>query len=1199
MLIAVAVACTPGGGKGSGDGLTPEQHSTMYFPIVAGTNHALMTKVDGCESCHPPAAESFRDFSCTGCHIHDQGISDQLHKSVTDYTFGERTCFTCHPKGEEMAFSHTGIASGSCATCHAETNPFAALPAVTRPATWSHPDMGASDCGGCHVTTTWLGGSLAPNDARDPLRDLVIDGQVPMWSGTSIASLNLLNQSLPMRMNHSSAQYAVAANSACSNCHADAARGIYYPGVFHVSLIDLGLAEPTGCNDCHADTLPLGLVGPLATNPPRVPASGEMFHDSVAWANNIRGTTRLVTQDCQLCHRAPSLGQENATWATSRADGGVTAGYHAAVSGGQQADSCLDCHASSRPTATLTLRNGLTLDHQLSELLGNCKACHGDSRALSGIAWDAGVFHAPGQPAPATCLPCHEGRRPLNDTGWVSPNYRSKPFDYGTNSRMVKHGANQDCVICHTRTQDWTGGNFVHGPTTLSGTQCITCHTTQRPDSQAAAVGFDHVQAGTGDCFGCHQATVMAGSYVNYNNPATGTLPGGDWKDGVAYPGSFISSNDRFITVTETTLNRSGANNLVTSTTSVQTALYNGMLHTSSVLPPELNAGAGGNVDYMKCWHCHTNDAGTVTGYTNGEYHAALRRYRATVGGPVMMQPQPTDRCTDCHSTMWPHNIVQRGTTNLQPMDHAAQFTATVNIGGRMVSRVNQLDCSTCHKDPGGAWADGGFHAPIGNAVPSDCTQCHYPLMADTAKADLTSAPTYKMAHRSGVITFQACERCHSTALAQSKNAPLAATLWRTGHYHASLTTQPAACNDCHNTVSLPATATQGTVVYTLAQGATATNGAQWMNHASTTLSGRDCAVCHGPDARSAGSAWSKAAKLHGPIASATTCNECHGVTNGRGTVVGTNNNMPAGLNDSATATTASAATGVPAGTKDQIAHTDINVTGKECRFCHTQQGPSTNPTIAGKEWAQASFHRNFTGTNPLVMNGTTGRCSNCHMNVKPGSGYAAYNHSALTTTGQDCSSCHSWPGTNPTTPNWQGATGAHAASGSTAASLLDCNTCHGQGGASTTHLNVPAANHYGGVTNGNKCISCHIEFSGFKGTIANLKYAHNNATANAGGCQMCHPFSGNLYTTLTTTPPLTFPTTTGGHSFSQTQSVTGRFDGDTFTANHTNTGLTRCGSCHRYTTTTSTLNVWTFGHRPSNPGISSSKSTSGCNMCH
>ena len=99
---------------------------------------------------------------------------------------------------------------------------------------------------------------------------------------------------------------------------------------------------------------------------------------------------------------------------------------------------------------------------------------------------------------------------------------------------------------------------------------------------------------------------------------------------------------------------------------------------------------------------------------------------------------------------------------------------------------------------------------------------------------------------------------------------------------------------------------------------------------------------------------------------------------------------------------------------------------GRDCNACHTQLGPSNTPGIQGAEWAQASFHAKFTG--PLIMNGTTGRCSNCHMNVKPGANYTAEDHSPFTNASgsQDCSSCHAWPGTgSAAAPNWLGAAGA------------------------------------------------------------------------------------------------------------------------------------------------------------------------------
>src|SRR5262249_8528465 len=248
-------------------------------------------------------------------------------------------------------------------------------------------------------------------------------------------------------------------------------------------------------------------------------------------------------------------------------------------------------------------------------------------------------------------------------------------------------------------------------------------------------------------------------------------------------------------------------------------------------------------------------------------------------------------------------------------------------------------------------------------------------------------------------LTFQNCQTCHTGALAKGATTPIASTLWQGGVFHPKLASQPTACVTCH-AVSLPAAnvSTQSSVTYTPALGGTSTNGAQWMNHGSSYVTGKECFVCHAADAKTSGSAWAKSDSFHKQVSNTTTCKECHGLTNGGGSVVGTNNNLPVGLTNSnmVTSAAADATTGIPAGTRDQITHTDINVSGHDCNFCHTQQGVSTVSGVQGKEWAQANFHTSFTTTNPLVMNGSTGRCSNCHMNVKPGASFA-FDHSAFT----------------------------------------------------------------------------------------------------------------------------------------------------------------------------------------------------------
>lgn len=1204
LVFLLLAACSPTGTQGP---VTAANHP--WFPIGEGARHAVgKVTVEGaltCDSCHRPSAPSFQRVRCDVCHKHDATITPRLHLGVTDFAVDVSgtvdadeqaelrgaSCYRCHPSGEpQLPFSHTGISS-QCAQCHQPNQAFAELPLADG---GTHLDYGMADCGGCHTSTVdWKQVTAAPT-TFDPQRSVVVNALQPTWVGTVIQSVTPNPQTLPMMMNHGAAGLGAVVSS-CATCHAQADQGQYYPGVMHWSLAVAGLPQPPTCVDCHGAAGPTGFVG-TRLDTARTPPSGEMKHDAVVWVNDAPTSTPVITAGCEVCHQPPDDNIQDARWAFARGrdDGGIATFHLALVEASlPQPTACLDCHANTRPV-TPVMSPTFTFDH--GSALGECATCH-----TSTTTWAGGRYHLAGGPTPTTCLPCHAGDRPTSTAGWTG-NFAAKPFDYVTNVNGDTHGADLDCATCHRgpgtgvwgSTQNWVGGSYGHATTSLAGNTCIACHTTQRPDllSPPADAGYDHAASGTGDCFACHHATVVRGVYDDLY-----PIPGGDWRGGQSYPGDLlISTPGTSLRIPSTRLNRTGAR--VTGMTTTNVTLPNAFKHTSAAIPAAVNPGPASSPDQGSCWHCHTSTGTTVTAYANGVFHSALDGYRATPGGPVTPLPQPTT-CNDCHAQMRPPDIVAKAGTPawLQPMDHGALFT------GGAVSGVPAMDCGACHGTPGTGpvgWSDGVFHANVpSGATPSECVSCHYPLTT-TPTADVTTAD-FDMKHRAAVVTQQACATCHTTALGRASTTPIAGTLWRTGQYHGAVTAQPTTCNDCHAN-NEPATATQSTVVYALAQGGTATNGAQWMNHASPHVTGRDCATCHQADARASGAAWSPSTAFHAKVSNVTQCTGCHGTGNGRGTTVGTNNNLPAGLTDTKTVTTSSASPGV----RDQIDHREPNVSGKDCRFCHDQVGPSTVPAVQGREWAQADFHRNFTAAQPLQVNGTTSRCATCHFNLRPGSGFAGYNHTALSqTTGQDCSSCHSWPGTSPTTPNWLGATGAHAASGPTAGSTLDCNTCHGQNGSSSTRLNVPASSHYRGVSNGNTCTSCHVNFAGFGGTTANLKYGHTNAAANSGGCEGCHGFVGQLYTTLTTTPPLTFPTAPGGHQFSQSQSVTGRVSNDTgpprgsFTSTHTNAGLARCSSCHQYASTTATTNVWAFKHRTNNPGISQSRSTTGCTMCH
>jgi hypothetical protein len=213
--------------------------------------------------------------------------------------------------------------------------------------------------------------------------------------------------------------------------------------------------------------------------------------------------------------------------------------------------------------------------------------------------------------------------------------------------------------------------------------------------------------------------------------------------------------------------------------------------------------------------------------------------------------------------------------------------------------------------------------------------------------------------------------------------------------------------------------------------------------------------------------------------------------------VPGTKNNLPATLTNSSVLTTASndAATGISAGTFDQISHADVNVSGHDCGFCHTQAGASTAAGVQGKEWAQAVFHSSFTATAPLDM--VSGRCSNCHLNLKPGAGFTAYSHAALGPTGQDCSGCHAAP---PARSDWLGAAAAPAfivVGGFTISQPPAAAPLVQAGVANLPHPAVGTAG----------CSACHLGGVGGKGAIG---YDHLSALVNT-ACNSCHEAGSDL----------------------------------------------------------------------------------------
>jgi hypothetical protein len=500
-------------------------------------------------------------------------------------------------------------------------------------------------------------------------------------------------------------------------------------------------------------------------------------------------------------------------------------------------DNCAACHDTGKPFAAMPGSG-----HRPTNGL-DCSNCHRGSTATGARSWAGAQYHTPGSSTPTACSPCHGGAAPTSPAEWQSTTYPRSPFDYGTNSKGIPHGGGQDCAVCHAgpgtsawgNQPNWVGGQFAHVTFSLADRTCSACHLSQRPDLQpgatvetaAALVGFDHAPYATLDCIGCHSATVDADTYVDYFDPATGTLPGGDWKGGQSFPGSVpVGFPGEHIELQTTTITLSTTSDFVTGATVAWENVRDFMIHTAAAIPPELRPAPAGAPDYGRCWHCHYNKDGVVTRFPAGKFHPALAQYTLTPDAPVTPLPQPSQGCLECHTATRPTGVVARST--LQPMDHGIELIALTPVAGVPAKSAKDLECSTCHGDAMGVFSDGIFHGSIGADMPRDCLSCHYLTMVDGPTADVQSGNAYAMRHTSAQVTFQTCTTCHPSALANASNPTPEAASWKPGQYHAVLSAQPTACNDCHG-VSIPAASLAA------------------FDHGSltTTSKDRDCGDCH------------------------------------------------------------------------------------------------------------------------------------------------------------------------------------------------------------------------------------------------------------------------------------------------------------------------------------------------------------------
>ena len=136
---------------------------------------------------------------------------------------------------------------------------------------------------------------------------------------------------------------------------------------------------------------------------------------------------------------------------------------------------------------------------------------------------------------------------------------------------------------------------------------------------------------------------------------------------------------------------------------------------------------------------------------------------------------------------MRPANIVEKAAARPGADGSSTpRSPAPLTSGVHRVSLGRPLECDVCHAGPGArqpTGATGGSTRRSARPFPPSATTCHYPLMADAAKADVASrhATRYVMKHRSSRSPFRPATPATPTALSKS-TAGLTVAQWQTGH---------------------------------------------------------------------------------------------------------------------------------------------------------------------------------------------------------------------------------------------------------------------------------------------------------------------------------------------------------------------------------------------------------------------------------
>jgi hypothetical protein len=711
--------------------LKAEDHD-RFFPIVGGNHDGV-----ACIECHAPEQQSFKEFSCVGCHEHEQELMDTTHNGFEDYLYNSVSCYACHPRGdigEEIPHLEFPIrvpsphADVSCAECHTDPN-----------------NREVIGCIGCHEHT------VAPMGR--------VHNGMPDYQWQSNRCLFCheggINPGLLEHTFFPTAAETVHEEVSCAECHAkQEAREQLACITCHEheqepmdeahGAINEYLWESASCFLCH----------------PQAQVPGELLHDFFP----IQPPAAHEGIGCIDCH-ADEENRSSTTCITCHDhEQTATDMIHAGIPDyAYDSPSCLFCHPGSEPTGLINHGDYFPIDPPAAHEEITCRECHLDPadrdavgcischeheqqpmatvhQDIDGYAWDS-----------PSCLGCHPNAEPV---GLVDHDFFpiAAPSQHSEVSCNECHIDDNDrsvvgCTSCHEHSVEPMAAVHTAMPDyAWDSVTCLTCHPSGiAPGLLDHSAFFPITNTDVHDeqtCLDCHASQTNRSELSCASCHEHEQAPMAAAHDGI--PGYTWSSNACFLCH--------------------RTAQVPGEIDHESFFPIDPPAAHEG----IDCVDCHTNpNDQSVVGCTSCHEHeqAATDTIHAAVGGYAYNDAS----CLLCHPNAEPVGVVDH--TDLFPITAPAPHSEVGCTECHIDPNDQQvLGCATCHEaadvDPVHEGIAGYLHSSPA------CLGCHpmankpglldhspwFPIVPPQVHGDVTCVECHaSRANRSDVL----CAACH------------------------------------------------------------------------------------------------------------------------------------------------------------------------------------------------------------------------------------------------------------------------------------------------------------------------------------------------------------------------------------------------------------------------------------------------------